>query len=681
MSGRPGEIAATAETFGALLTRLRLARGRSQLRLAEMLCAAADVPSITRHEVSRWERGERIPGAPWLAWLAFVLQAPLDDLERAAACSRRLRAPDGPRRATAGAPRDGTDVPPAPPATAPPVSPALSPAQSTVLSSATSPAAAPAGAPPVAPAISPPASPAAAQATSPPASRAAAQAGARPVAPAVSPAVAVAPAGSPVEAGPGRTGAATPRAPARAARAIAPATPAATRTAPAAAHTGVGTGRAAETDGGLAMDAERRVAELRRMDDLVSGPELVRRVRDEFAAAVRGGGDRAGAAALGQIAQLAQLAVWAGVDAGAPVGGRTVAGLARRGVRAAIDGGHRALAGHLLGCLAQLRAEDGDGAAALRLARAARRVAAPADAGTLALLWLREAAAAAACGERSYCDAALAAAERAHRLRTEEHDPPWLYWLDDAHLAAVAGRCQAGLGRHRLALPLLAAALAPAPAATAGPARRTSMNTTEPHRRATSTNASGPSGAGTSANSAGPPRAPRAGTTEPHRRATSTNASGPPRARTSANSAGPPRAGAAADATGPRRAGGAASGHAPSGSTGRRGMPGGSDGPRTAEAPPRLAGVRFRAAGLVQVARARALVAAGELDEACVAASAALVVCVSSGSVRVLRELERVRPGLRRGASYRDFSEMYESAWRLLPGVTSTAEPAGRASS
>ncbi|MEV6926962.1 helix-turn-helix transcriptional regulator, partial [Dactylosporangium sp. NPDC051485] len=98
MPGQPGGRQPATESFGALLTRLRLARGRSQLRLAEMLCAAAGVPTITRHEVSRWERGDRIPGPPWLAWLALVLQVSPTDLERAAARSRRLRTPPPPAR-------------------------------------------------------------------------------------------------------------------------------------------------------------------------------------------------------------------------------------------------------------------------------------------------------------------------------------------------------------------------------------------------------------------------------------------------------------------------------------------------------------------------------------------------------------------------------------------------------
>ncbi|GAA3451114.1 helix-turn-helix domain-containing protein [Dactylosporangium matsuzakiense] len=398
------------ETFGALLTRLRLDRGHSQLRLAEALCAAAGQPTITRHEVSRWERGERVPGPPWLAWIALVLQVPLDDLERAAAVSRR-----GVARAAPG---------------------------------------------------------------------------------------------------------------------------------PAAAGGGAGAGRGAEPPDGGPVDAHR-VLELRRMDDLVSGPEVVRVVRDAYTAAVRQAPGQ-GRAALGLVAELAQLAVWAGVDAGAAAGGRSVAGLVRDGLRAALHGGQRAPAGLLLGCVAQLHAEHGAGASALRLARAARRLAGPADAGTLAVLWLREAAAAAATGDRGGCDAAIAAAARAHRRRRPQHEPPGLYWLDDTHFAAMAGRCQAALGRPRQALPMLDAALRSAARA--------------------------------------------------------------------------------------RAAGGA--------------------------------GLRPRALGLVHVARARALLAGGAVDAACAAAGDAVIAGVSCGSVRLAREIERVRPGLRRGRNYREFAEMYASVAR-----------------
>ena len=83
------------ESLGALLSRVRTAAGRSQLRIAELLCAASGSPTVTRHEVSRWERGERIPNGHWLRWLALVLEVPLDELERATAVARTHRAGTG----------------------------------------------------------------------------------------------------------------------------------------------------------------------------------------------------------------------------------------------------------------------------------------------------------------------------------------------------------------------------------------------------------------------------------------------------------------------------------------------------------------------------------------------------------------------------------------------------------
>lgn len=77
-----------SESIGALLARVRLASGRSQLRVAELLCATSGVPTVTRHEISRWEREERIPSQHWLRWLAVVLEVPLDELERAVAVAR-----------------------------------------------------------------------------------------------------------------------------------------------------------------------------------------------------------------------------------------------------------------------------------------------------------------------------------------------------------------------------------------------------------------------------------------------------------------------------------------------------------------------------------------------------------------------------------------------------------------
>ncbi|MCP3786175.1 helix-turn-helix transcriptional regulator [Micromonospora sp. A3M-1-15] len=91
--------------LGPLLAELRAARGWSQQRVAAELCAAAGVPTLTRHEVSRWERQRRLPGDFWSGWLAVVLGVPGDLLAEAAARSRRL-APGG-RPALRGVPPAG----------------------------------------------------------------------------------------------------------------------------------------------------------------------------------------------------------------------------------------------------------------------------------------------------------------------------------------------------------------------------------------------------------------------------------------------------------------------------------------------------------------------------------------------------------------------------------------------
>ncbi|MEV4482217.1 helix-turn-helix domain-containing protein [Micromonospora coxensis] len=81
--------------LGPLIAQLRLARGWSQQRLADTLCAAAGTPTLTRHEVSRWERAVRVPGERWRRHLAAVLDAPAGLLGDAPTRSR----PPGPATA------------------------------------------------------------------------------------------------------------------------------------------------------------------------------------------------------------------------------------------------------------------------------------------------------------------------------------------------------------------------------------------------------------------------------------------------------------------------------------------------------------------------------------------------------------------------------------------------------
>lgn len=84
------------ETLDVMLTRLRTNKGLSQLRVAEKLSEVSGMATVTRHEVSRWERGERTPTRFWLGWLARVLEVPVGELEGA-----RVRAKPEPKTASA----------------------------------------------------------------------------------------------------------------------------------------------------------------------------------------------------------------------------------------------------------------------------------------------------------------------------------------------------------------------------------------------------------------------------------------------------------------------------------------------------------------------------------------------------------------------------------------------------
>lgn len=68
----------SSPSFGLRLAQLRRRRGLSQQQLADLLCAAAGTSTISRNEISRWERGVRLPAQPWLGWLTKVLDAPMD---------------------------------------------------------------------------------------------------------------------------------------------------------------------------------------------------------------------------------------------------------------------------------------------------------------------------------------------------------------------------------------------------------------------------------------------------------------------------------------------------------------------------------------------------------------------------------------------------------------------------
>jgi transcriptional regulator with XRE-family HTH domain len=69
-------------TVGELIASRRRELGLSQRELAARLGEVSGSPTLTRHEVSRWERGGRRPAPYWRRWLAMVLSVDAASLQR-----------------------------------------------------------------------------------------------------------------------------------------------------------------------------------------------------------------------------------------------------------------------------------------------------------------------------------------------------------------------------------------------------------------------------------------------------------------------------------------------------------------------------------------------------------------------------------------------------------------------
>lgn len=329
--------------LGGLIAETRRRRGYSQTRLAALLCAAAGVTTVTRHEVSRWERGDRLPGAQWLAWLALVLDLPPALLTTAA------------RPTGSPAPTDG-------------VTRLHQLAEQWLRHTVNG------------------------------------------------------------DTAPDHTADGSAR---------------------------IASGRLLIRPGGDEVAGfDRQITELRRMDDLVGGADLAPIAHRRWQQAAdrlhrARGADRR--RLLRPVTELAQLAGWTAADAG----DRAAALRAyRAGLVLATEAGETALGGHVLGAASHLLC-DADPRAAWRLARIAAAGTRAGSPGLRALLAHRAALAAARAGDgRAAADGLLVARRLGDRVRPEQ-EPSWLYWLDQAELAAMTGRCLVALDRPVRALPLL----------------------------------------------------------------------------------------------------------------------------------------------------------------------------------------------------------------------------------
>ncbi|MGW6932302.1 helix-turn-helix transcriptional regulator [Lentzea sp. NPDC054927] len=75
----------------ALIPQARREQGLTQRELADLLCEISQNDSVTREEVSRWERGKRIPGPYWRAFLSTALDVPHAEVDKAAVVARETR--------------------------------------------------------------------------------------------------------------------------------------------------------------------------------------------------------------------------------------------------------------------------------------------------------------------------------------------------------------------------------------------------------------------------------------------------------------------------------------------------------------------------------------------------------------------------------------------------------------
>jgi transcriptional regulator with XRE-family HTH domain len=77
--------------IGRLIRSVRREHGLTQYDLADALVSVSGNDSLGRDEVSRWERGKRVPGPYWQRWLGKVLEIAPDRLRSSAKLARELR--------------------------------------------------------------------------------------------------------------------------------------------------------------------------------------------------------------------------------------------------------------------------------------------------------------------------------------------------------------------------------------------------------------------------------------------------------------------------------------------------------------------------------------------------------------------------------------------------------------
>ncbi|WP_198544955.1 tetratricopeptide repeat protein [Kitasatospora sp. NRRL B-11411] len=235
---------------------------------------------------------------------------------------------------------------------------------------------------------------------------------------------------------------------------------------------GIGPVVAALTGGRIDLpmvgELEAGLPRLRRMEAALGGPrarnllhaelEMVTGILKEASYS-----DRVGQRLLVLSAELARLAGWSSFDSGLHTAAQRYW---TSGLRAAHAAGDRALGANILKSLSLQCYDHNLFSDALALAAAAVDGAGEVTPRTSAMLLLRQARAAAACGNHAECDRLLTAAETQMAQTDASHDDPaWSGYFDPAEFHAQTATCHADLGRPKLAQRHYATALALMPAA------------------------------------------------------------------------------------------------------------------------------------------------------------------------------------------------------------------------
>ncbi|MFJ8628146.1 hypothetical protein ACIRD3_35655 [Kitasatospora sp. NPDC093550] len=218
----------------------------------------------------------------------------------------------------------------------------------------------------------------------------------------------------------------------------------------------------------LVADLEDGLPRLRRLEARLGGPRA-RQLLDAELDTVTGilkeasYSDKVGQRLLRLGAELARLAGWSSFDAGLHAAAQRYWAT---GLRAAHTAADRALGANIIKSLSLQCYDHGLYADSLSLAEAAVEGAGEVTPRTLAMLLLRQARAAAACGDQAECDRLLSAAEtQMARADSSDDDPDWTNYFDAAEFHAQTATCHADLRRPRLAQRHYGTALALMPGA------------------------------------------------------------------------------------------------------------------------------------------------------------------------------------------------------------------------